>query len=383
MIEIKSQRNNFFRHFGLKATLHSFAPGRINLLGEHVDYLGGKVLPAAIDKGISAIGAPAQEGPLRIFSLDLHEELCWESSTLNGPVPEGWQAYPWGVLKELAALAVPWHGGQLMICGDLPAGAGLSSSAALNVALIDYFLAAAEKEMSGQERALLAQRVENRHIGTACGIMDPFASIHGEIGKVLELDCQTLEYRAVALHPTASTWILLNSMVSHKLGADYNSIRAELESAREKLGGRSLVTMDIETLRSCKNKLTESEYRRASYVIGEIRRTAAFIDAMQAGHSEQMGILLRETHQGLSRDLRVSTPELDALVEIAEGVPGWYGGRMMGGGFGGCTLNLVASENSESFLKRLRSEFQKRFGMEPLSYPVTIGAGASVELLEE
>lgn len=370
-----------FASFGCEPTLLSTAPGRINLLGEHVDYLGGRVLPAAIDRGISVLARLDRGETLEVVSVDFGERVAWQADVLDGAAPGGWQTYLWGVLRELRERAAPWSGGQLVIAGDVPLGAGLSSSAALEVALLGALLHAADQQLSGAELARLARKVENDQVGIACGIMDPFVSVHGRAGHVLDLDCESLEYRTFRPELPRHAWVLIDSMVQHDLGDRYNRIRAELESAEQKLDRGRLIELDEEVVGAAGATLTPSESARAMYVTSEARRTAEFVAAALAGDEARLGALLQATHRGLSEQMQVSTPELDAIVEFAGDRAEWAGGRMIGGGFGGCVLNLVERTAVDDLGGHVRSRFAERFGIEPEIYPVMLADGARVEEL--
>ncbi len=380
MIALEKLSQDFERRYGGKPRWLSLAPGRINLLGEHVDYLGGRVLPAAIDRGVSIAAAPGGPG-LVVHAADFAESHEFTQAGLEGAKPAGWRAYLWGALREVAKLGVAWQGGSWLVAGDLPRGAGLSSSAALEVATANLLLAMAGRTLESRELARLARRVENLHVGTQCGIMDQFASIHGRAGHFMILDCASLEVEHVAAALHGADWILLNSMVKHELGDEYNSIRAELEQAERKIAKGPLVRLAPEEVDRARDRLTPSEYLRAAYAAGEAARTAHFIAALRRGDATAAGKLLVATHEGLSRNLRVSTPEIDGLIEIAAKTPGWHGGRMMGGGFGGCTLNLVVSALRDEFLAGVKAGFQQRFGIATEDYPVRLADGASARRL--
>lgn len=379
MISKTSLSQLFNQNFGDSPGQHSFAPGRINLLGEHIDYLGGQVLPAAIDRGISFVGHLSETDVLEVRAHDMGESLQWGPDILNSRPEKGWKLYIWAVLKELEKLGRPWKGAKCLFSGDLPQGAGLSSSAALEVACANFFFKAQNLKISNEELALLGRRAENIHVGTACGIMDQFISVHGKEDHFLQLNCDTLKYEVHPARLEGATWVLHNSMVSHELGDQYNQIRKSLEEAEKIIAGGPLLEVAPELLEEKKSQLNESQYRKARYVIGEHQRTRAFIQAMGALDVSKVGELLVKTHEGLSRDLGVSTLELDALIDISGQSRGWLGGRMMGGGFGGCTLNLVKTDELDEYLKRVHQGFSERFSLETESLPVVIGEGARVE----
>jgi len=359
---------------GTDPTLLSTAPGRINLLGEHVDYLGGRVLPAAIDRGITVVGRPSGDGVLRVHSVAFDERIEWDEGILSCAAPGSWRTYLWGVLRELAARGVPWTGATLVVAGDVPLGAGLSSSAALEVALLGWLTRAAGQAIVGADLARLARKVENDQVGTACGIMDQFVSVHGRAGHVLNLDCETLDYRLFRADLNEHCWVLVNSMVQHDLADQYNQIRFELESAETKLAAGPLLQVPEERIAAARG-LTGSERARARYVTAEARRTRAFVAAAEAGDVQTVGELLVQTHHGLGGQMKVSTPELDAIVEIGAAFGGWIGGRMIGGGFGGCVLNLVREDAEAAFTEHVRAAFRDRFGLDCEVYPVTLADG--------
>jgi len=366
MISDATCRQWFTEAFGTEPRLLSVAPGRVNLLGEHVDYLGGRVLPAAIDRGVSVAAALGHGPVLEVVAHDFDDRVAWGEAVLSGTAPEGWKRYLWGVLRELAALGLPWTGGQLLIAGDVPPGAGLSSSAALEVALLNAVLAAHGRELPDADLARLARKVENDQVGTACGVMDQFASVHGRAGHAMDLDCGTLEYRLFEPSLAGCRWLLIDSMVTHDLGDQYNRIRAELETAQRVLGGGPLLQHPEEAVLDAGDRLTTSELSRALYVAGE------------AGDVDEVGRLLRATHDGLRRLLRVSTPELDTIVEAGADAPGWLGGRMIGGGFGGCVLGLLREGGVRPFQEHVRRLFRQRFGLDCRFYPVNLADGARV-----
>jgi len=372
----------FFKRFKIAPSQVSFAPGRINLIGEHVDYLGGKVLPAAIDLGITVLGSSDTSSTLVVSALDLDEEVVWKKEAMSGAVPPSWQAYVWGVIKEIMALGIDFPSGKIAFSGDLPKGAGLSSSAALEVALANYFLKAANKKVDSVALSKIAHRAENLHVGTNCGIMDQFASVHGRCQHFMILDCASLETEYVRMKLGEHSWLLINSMVSHELGSQYNDIRSELESAENKINKGPLITLTLPILEESKNRLTTGEFERARYVIGEIKRTKHFISAIQGDNLIEAGQLLTQTHWGLSQDLKVSTEELDALVNSASQCEGWLGGRMMGGGFGGCSLNLVHNDFRDAIVTHVQNNFRVSFDLTPEIIPVTLGQGAYTKVLK-
>ncbi len=362
--------------------LHSFAPGRINLLGEHVDYLGGHVLPAAIDKGISITFSPGGDR-LSVVAADLNKKTEWtESQIRSGPAPASWQAYVWGALHESLAHGASFVPGQWTISSDLPTGAGLSSSAALEVAVIQLVMNLSGTHLSSKDMALMAQKVENLHVGTQCGIMDQFASIHGQEDSFMELDCSSLNYKLYKADHPGACWILINSMISHELGDNYNRIRHDLEVAEKTINGGPLIQCSLEQVTAASQQMSAAQTERATYAISEVCRIKEFIEALKTQNLEKAGKLLCSTHWGLSKQLKVSTPELDHLVRSSEDHPAWLGGRMMGGGFGGCTINLVTEDKLEDYLHHIRGKFAERFDIQPDVYPVKLSRGAHLRRLD-
>ncbi len=320
-----------------------WAPGRVNLIGEHTDYNGGFVMPAAIDLGTIAAIAPRKDGRLRIASLDLPGTLDAEIAALT---PRGnWTDYPAGV----AHLMQPAHGADLLFASSVPLGSGLSSSAAITVATA-LALGAASADMS---TARLCQRAENTFAGAMCGIMDPFASCHGIADHALLLDCLSLTFEPVPI-PSQTRLVIVNSMVRHELaGGEYNARRSACESAARKLGAPTL----RETPTFDDPMLTDDERRCARHVHNENARAQSFAAALRGEQLEEAGRLMYASHESLREDFRVSCEELDALVAIARETPGVIGARMTGGGFGGCTVNLVHAGAAENAGEQIRAKY--------------------------
>jgi galactokinase len=337
------------------------APGRVNLIGEHTDYNGGFVFPAAIDLATYVAIAPRDDGRLRAASLSLPE-------TLDAPIallkPSGnWTDYVAGV----AAFLEIKQGADLLIATDLPIGGGLSSSAALEVSTA-FALGAGDRPR--KEIALLCQRAENEFTGMQCGIMDPFTSCLGEEGAALRIDCRDLSYTVVPIPPQVRL-VIANTMVKHRLAASaYNDRRAACEKAAARLGVPYLRDVDY-------GRLEGAELRCARHVITENARVLNFEEALSAGNLEFAGEQMYESHQSLKVDFQVSCEELDAMVDIARELPGVYGARMTGGGFGGCTINLVAADSAGHVVDRLRAGYENATGIPPRIFICRPSAGAS------
>lgn len=337
------------------------APGRVNLIGEHTDYNGGFVFPAAIDLATYVAVTPRADGRLRAVSDSFTETLDTPITALK---PSGnWTDFVAGV----AALLQITEGADLWITTEIPIGGGLSSSAALAVATA---LALGAGIRPRQEIARLCQRAENEFTGMKCGIMDPFTSCLGEEGHALRIDCRDLSYKTVPIPPEVSL-VIANTMVKHELAASaYNDRRAACESAAARLGVPFLRDVDYSALEG-------AELRCARHVITENARVLNFETALLAGDLTAAGQRMYESHRSLQTDFEVSCAELDTMVDIARELPGVYGARMTGGGFGGCTVNLVETNMTEGIVRQLRLRYEAATGIAPQIFVTRPAAGAS------
>lgn len=360
--------------FGAEGEMYASA-GRVNLIGEHTDYNGGYVFPGAIDKGVMIKIAPNGLDKVRAYAIDFEEMAEFGMEESDKP-EQAWARYIFGVVRETIKRGGKVKGFDTVVAGDVPAGAGLSSSAAL-----ESVFAYAINEMNGNgidlfELARIGQSTEHNYCGVKCGIMDQFASCFGKEGCLIRLDCKTMEYEYFPFHPTEHKLVLVDSRVKHQLtGSPYNDRRESCERAAKAMGRDLLRGATMEMLDAVKDKISEEDYMRARFVIGEERRVLDVCDALKAGDYETVGKKMYETHWGLSRDYEVSCEELDFLAELAEEC-GVTGSRIMGGGFGGCTINLVRNEICDSFIEKARSSFAAKYGHEPMIYPVVISDGA-------
>lgn len=374
-------RNRFREQFGTSGDLY-FSPGRINLIGEHTDYNGGFVFPGAVDKGITIEIYRNGSRKVCLLALDQKENNYVEFSLDDTSKPEQhWACYIFGVCKELEKRGVSLGGFNAAITGDVPLGAGMSSSAALEsvfaFALNTMF---ADSRVDKFELAKIGQATEHNYCGVKCGIMDQFASVFGREGCLIRLDCRSLEYEYFPFDPKGYKLVLINSLVKHSLGNEYNERRESCEKAvalmNEQFGQvETLRDANYQMLEAVKGSLTDEDYRRAKYVLDEKERVLAVCDALNEGDYELVGKKMYETHWGLSRDYTVSCPELDFLVEIASEC-GVSGSRIMGGGFGGCTINLVRDTIADLFISKAKREYARRFGIIPEIYHVVIGNGS-------
>jgi len=344
------------------------APGRVNLIGEHTDYNDGFVLPVAIDLSCDVKASLREGNELSAVSKQLKPSIRWSLDRLQAARPRGdWSDYVAGVAIQLQQRGVSLPGAELEIDSQVPIGAGLASSAALEVAAAAALCALSETEMSLLDLALLCQRAEREFAGTQCGIMDQYAAAMGKKAHALLIDCRSLEHQEVPL-PAGADLVVVNSMVRHEhASGEYNQRRKECERAAELLG-KSLRDVSPKEWPEAETKLKDPVRRRARHVITENQRVLEFVEACKLGDIQALGKLLGASHKSLAEDYEVSCPELDALVEIAAGAPGFLGARMTGGGFGGCTVNLVKSGSVAEFRDRVTSVYKARTGITPAVY---------------
>ena len=360
--------------YGEGASLFT-SPGRINLIGEHTDYNGGFVFPGAVDKGIMAAIRPNGTERVRAWSLDMNEASEFGLGEADKPA-QSWARYIFGVCREVQKRGGRIGGFDTVFAGDVPLGAGMSSSAALEST---YAFALNELWQCGIDKfelAKIGQATEHNYCGVNCGIMDQFASVFGKRGNLIRLDCRSLEYEYFPFDPKGYRLVLLDSRVKHELvGSPYNDRRASCERVARVLGQEFLRGATMEQLDAVKGQISEEDYKRARYVIGEECRVLDVCDALGRGDYETVGRRMYETHWGMSKDYEVSCEELDFLVEVAEAC-GVTGSRIMGGGFGGCTINLVKDERYDDFIAKARKQFAARYGHEPKVYDVVISDGS-------
>lgn len=353
------------------------SPGRINLIGEHTDYNGGFVFPGAVDKGIVAAIRLNGTDKVRAFALDLNESAEFGLNEEDKPA-QSWACYIFGVCREIQKRGGKIGGFDTVFAGDVPLGAGMSSSAALEstfaFALNDLYNLGIEKF----ELARIGQSTEHNYCGVNCGIMDQFASVHGKAGHLMRLDCRSMEFSYFPFDPTKHGYrlVLVNSCVKHELvGSPYNDRRASCERVAAVLGQEFLRGATMEQLEAIKDQISEEDYLRARYVIGEEQRVLDVCEALEKDDYETVGERMYQTHWGMSRDYEVSCEELDFLATVGKEC-GVTGSRIMGGGFGGCTINLVKEELYDSFIASVTAKFAEKYGHEPKIYPVVISDGS-------
>lgn len=339
------------------------APGRVNLIGEHTDYNGGFVLPMAIDSTIAVAAAPRNGHLIRVRSLDLAEEDQFEPGGVVPQPGQRWSNYIRGVAWALQDEGWRLGGSDLAITGDVPQGAGLSSSAALAVSAAAVLVCLSDREIDRHRLALLAQKAESRFVGVQCGIMDQFAAALAQRGCALFIDCQSMETQHVPLPSDIVIAIVDSRTPRHLGGTEYNRRREECAQAAAQIGVPSLRHADIASLEQARGRMPDILYRRARHVITENQRVLRAVDALRDHDLHALGTLLLQSHESLRDDYQVSCPPLDLLVDLATRVPGVYGARLTGAGFGGCTVNLMAPEAFALFQQLVPAEYGRQTGL--------------------
>ena len=373
---MQSKISSIFKEkFGKEGVVYASA-GRINLIGEHTDYNGGFVFPGAIDKVIMAEIAPNGTDTVNVFSVDLNESATFGLEEENAP-SEQWARYIFGVCREIIKRGGKVEGFDAVFAGNVPLGAGLSSSAALEscfaFALNDLFNG---NTIDKFELARIGQSTEHNYCGVNCGIMDQFASVFGKKDNLMRLDCRSMEFEYFPFKADGYKLVLLDSKVKHALvDSPYTKRRQSCERVAATLGVETLRDADMKMLNAVRGDITAEDYFRAKFVIEEKDRVLAVCDALVKGDFETVGEKMYETHHGLSKDYEVSCEELDFLNDVAARC-GVTGSRIMGGGFGGCTINLVKDELYDQFIATAKKEFNDAYGHEPVVIPVVISDGA-------
>ena len=366
----------FAQLFGCEGEFFA-SPGRINLIGEHTDYNGGFVFPGAVDCGIMAEIKLNGSDKVCAYSIDMDEYAEFGLNEEDAP-SQGWAKYIFGVCRESIKRGGKISGFNTVFAGDVPLGAGMSSSAALESTFAYALSYLFGLDTDRFELARIGQATEHNYIGVKCGIMDQFASCFGKKGNLMRLDCRSMEFEYFPFDPEQHGYklVLLNSCVKHELvGSPYNDRRASCERVAAALGQEFLRGATMEQLDAIKDSISDEDYRRARYVIGEEKRVLDVCEALEKGDYETVGERMYETHWGMSKDYEVSCVELDFLATVAKEC-GVTGCRIMGGGFGGCTINLVKTELYDNFITTAKQKFAAEYGHEPKVISVVISDGA-------
>lgn len=360
------------------------SPGRINIIGEHVDYNSGYVLPAAINKYICFAISATSDDHCTIIAKDLNETYSFQLGDELRPVDKMWANYILGVLQQFKEKNLPLKGFNIVFSSTIPMGAGLSSSAALECGFGFALNTIFDLGLTKEEIALIGQKSEHTFVGVNCGIMDQFASVFGKKNKVIKLDCDTLEYEYHNANFKKHALLLLDSNVKHThLTSGYNDRRKEVEQGLAILKNHF---PEIKTFRDCteeqllqlKELLGETIFKRCHFVVKEIRRVLDAVNALEASDFKRLGQLMYQTHEGLSKEYEVSCDELDFLVNAVKGDKTVLGSRMMGGGFGGCSINLVKKGKEKNLIERISKDYRNAFGIELKPYKVKIAKGTTI-----
>lgn len=353
-----------------------FAPGRINLIGEHTDYNDGYAFPAAINKGIAAAITKSEDVVSKVVALDKDELYEFDLNEVK-PIDNGvWRNYILGVVGEMKKSGLTFGNFNMVFSGNIPGGAGMSSSAALENSVVFALNELFELQLSKKQMILISQKAEHNYAGVNCGIMDQYASMFGEKRSALLLDCRTITSDAYKVDFKGYKLVLINTNVKHDLfESAYNDRRAVCEKVSEILNVNALRDVTETYLEQIKEQLSEADYQKVLYVIQENHRVLNFIEAAKNSDVKTMGQLLYASHEGLSKQYKVSCDELDFLVDFAKSTNGVVGARMMGGGFGGCTINLVREDVVDHFKKLVNKAFKKEFKNNCTIYMVKLSQG--------
>ena len=357
------------------------APGRVNLIGEHTDYAEGFVMPAAIDFATLAGISPRTDGKIVVYSENYAEERSFDAAALPKQRSKHWSDYPMGVVAILAGEGHKIPAFSLTLWGDVPLSSGLSSSASVEVATALAVMSLAGVSYPGPVLARLCQRAENEFVGSSCGIMDQFISANGKENHALLLDCRDLSFKLAPI-PSHVALVIANTMVKHAVtGGEYTSRRAQVEEAaatiaRHRPEVRFLRDATVEDLKKWGSEMSPDALKRARHVITENTRTVAAAEALMKGDMKELGRLMAEAHTSYSRDFEASCVEADTMVAQAQDLPGLIGARLTGGGFGGCTINLVESEQAAEFSEALGARYTTETGIVPQIFVCHASGGA-------
>ncbi|OUR94578.1 galactokinase [Flavobacteriales bacterium 34_180_T64] len=369
---------HFLEKFGDRPLL-VFSPGRINIIGEHTDYNNGFVFPAAIDKGIVAASQKSEVKVSKVIALDLNEAFEFSLQNIH-PIKNGnWKNYVLGVIAEIQKTGRQLGNFNLIFGGDIPKGAGLSSSAALENSIVFSLNILFDLDLTKNEMIHISQLAEHNYVGVKCGIMDQYASMYGQKNKGMLLDCKTLVATQIPINFTNHELLLINTNVKHSLAESaYNNRREVCENVAALLNIDSLRDATEINLNSIRDQISEEDFQKPLYVIQENNRVQNAFQALKKGDIATLGNLIYESHHGLENQYMVSCDELNFLVNQAKKHPQVIGSRMMGGGFGGCTLNIIEKTFVHTFKEKMLEEFNKNFHTTCSFYTVELSEGTHV-----
>ena len=373
---IRQNVANVFENSYGQAPVTVFSPGRLNIIGEHTDYNDGFVFPAAIDKGIYAAFGPSDSELCHVTALDMNQSYKFRFDNI-APLENGnWRNYVLGVIKGILDAGKELTPFNLVFGGDIPEGAGLSSSAALENAVVFGLNELFNLGLSKEEMIFISQKAEHSYVGVKCGIMDQFASMFGQKNKALLLDCRSISAKAFDIDLQEYQILLINTNVKHSLSVSaYNKRRAVCEKVAALLDVKALRDVKTTDLSAISKQITEEEYQMALYVIQENERAQQAAAAMQANNMTELGQLIYASHHGLQHQYKVSCEELDFLVDRAKLTPDIAGSRMMGGGFGGCTINIIKKDAVRAYAANTAAAYREKFDRKCAVYEVSLSQG--------
>ncbi|WP_321827269.1 galactokinase [Maribacter dokdonensis] len=382
---IHNKVKSYFEDNYLKNPILIKAPGRINLIGEHTDYNQGLVLPASIEKGIYFAVSGNEENNIQIESfLTQPEKIVFQLNGEHKVFESFWGNYFKAIIEILIAKNYPLKGMNCVFGGDIPIGSGLSSSAALCCGFIYAITQVSDKEISREDIALIAQEAEHK-IGLNCGLMDQYAVLFGKKGNAFFLDCNDLSHKYIPINLDGYSWVLINSNIKHNLAVDseYNKRRVSCENIVKQVQAyrpqvKSLRDISKDDLVKVKSKVNEIDIQRAKYIIDENERVLQMMQELTTGDAIAVGNVLKDGHWAMSTEYEITTSELDHLVKFGEELDGVLGSRMMGGGFGGCTINLIETKSLDESIKALLRSYKNKTGIDAEYYHLAIDDGVKV-----
>ena len=375
---VKKVKRSFKEQFKTKPLI-VFSPGRINLIGEHTDYNDGFTFPAAINKGIAIAISKSDAKTSTVCALNKNEIYKFNTENIKPLKDGGWRNYMLGVVAELQLLGKRVGNFNAVFAGNIPLGAGLSSSAALENSFVFGLNELFNLGLTKHEMIIVSQKAEHNFTGVKCGIMDQYASMFGLKKSALLLDCRTIESQPYKIDFKDYKWMLINTNVKHDLSeSEYNDRRQVCERVSGLLHLNALRDASKEDIDRIKSNISDGDYQKALYVINENHRVKQFSEAIKNGDIEALGNLLYQSHEGLSTKYKVSCRELDFLVDRAKENPNVLGSRMMGGGFGGCTINLVKKDAFKTFKKEVSKKFKAAFEYDCYVYSVKLSRGTQI-----
>lgn len=367
---------NIFQDKFEKNPIVVFSPGRINIIGEHTDYNDGFVFPAAVNKGIVAAFQKSSSNSSTAYAMDLDEKISFSINSIKPFVKGSWMNYILGVISEIQKIGKNIGDFNVVFSGNIPAGSGMSSSAALENSIVFGLNELFDLGLSKKDMIFISQRAEHNYVGVNCGIMDQYTSMFGKKDHALLLDCRSIEAQPFKIDFDGYEFMLINTNVTHSLSSSaYNDRRSVCESIARMLTIKSLRDASKNDLKTVKSKLNAEDYQKGLYVVQENERVKLASKAIDRGDLKELGALIYDSHSGLRNQYRVSCEELDYLVDITKQNDGILGARMMGGGFGGCTINLISKKASENFKTYVTEAYRNKFGKDCSIYSIELSDG--------